>query len=157
MEEKKAPMIPRRMRKFRKRIAPSVPHPETPIPEKRKELPKAVDRKIRDAEYEKKRVRKTIGFTLDEWEKIEEQLREADIDFTEFAKHKLLKNKIRFPAALKNEAEKINSQKRLYAELNAQGNNLNQIARKINEGDSIPVLKLLASIEKNLEAIRKSI
>ena len=113
----------------------------------------------RNKEYEETRKRKTIAFTLDEWEKIENQLNEAEIDFTEFAKHKLLKTKIKFPATLKNDAAKISGYQKIHSELLAQRNNLNQLARKMNQRDplSIQLLEQLAAIEKYLDKIQKRI
>ena len=113
----------------------------------------------RNKEYEKTRKRKTIAFTLGEWEKIEKQLNEAQIDFTEFAKHKLLKTKIKFPVTLKNDAAKISAYQKIDSELSSQGNNLNKIAQKINQKDplNIQLLQRLWAIEKQLGEIKKSI
>lgn len=113
----------------------------------------------RNKKYEKTRKKKTIGFRLDEWEKIEKQLNEAQIGFTEFAKHKLLKTKIKFPVTLKNDAAKISAYQKIHSELSFQRNDLNKIARKMNQGDplSIQLLQQLWVIEKQLDEIKKSI
>ncbi|MBD3806839.1 MobC family plasmid mobilization relaxosome protein [Sulfuricurvum sp.] len=41
----------------------------------------------------------------------------------------------------------------LLFEINAIGNNLNQIARRVNQGDKFDVLLLLVAIEKKLERL----
>jgi len=98
----------------------------------------------RDAEYNKNFIRKSLRFTHEEWEKIEQQLKVADIDFTSFSKNALLKHKIKFPSV-----------QRYLFEVNRIGNNLNQIARSLNSGDelSTSILYILISIEKKLKAL----
>ena len=158
MEEKKLKL--RRPRLRRKRLVPKIE--EVVVPKQPTESELAAEKirvQKRNAAYEKTRKKKTIGFTLEEWAKIESQLDTAEIPFTEFAKHKLLKTKIKFPAALKNEAEKVHAYQKIHSELLAQGNNLNQIARKMNQGDplTIQLLQQLHAIEKQLAIIEKSV
>ena len=88
-------------------------------------------------------IRKTIRFTKEEYQKIENELKKDDINFTIFARAAVLKNKIKLPI-----------EKKLLYELNKIGNNLNQIARVVNNKERISTLSQLIEIEKHLEAIR---
>ena len=159
MEEKRR-RIRRPIRK--RRLVPKVE--EAPVqndkPKKQPTEPELAAEKIRvkkrNKEYEKTRKRKTIAFTFDEWEKIEKQLEAAEIDFTEFAKHKLLKTKIKFPLVTKNEAASMSQFNILQEELRRQGVNINQITTKVNQNElpDLQLKKLLEEIKSNLEAIK---
>ena len=148
--------MPKRKRlKFKKRVVKKI---EEPTPEKIETVDKSQTTKKKYEEYEKKFVRKTIRFTLEEWDKIQSQLDVHKIDFAQFAKSKLLKYKIKFPAVLKNEAENRRVKIALFAELNAIGKNINQIARKANQNEfEIQTLQSLQKIEKHLESIKEKI
>ena len=101
-------------------------------------------KRTRDVEYNKNFIRKSLRFTHEEWEKIEQQLKVSDIDFTTFSKNALLKHKIKFPSV-----------QRYLFEVNRIGNNLNQIARSLNSGDALTASTLytLISIEKKLKEL----
>lgn len=91
-----------------------------------------------------KEIRKTIRFSEDEFSKIQELMSEHKLTFAEFARASILKKKI-----------KTNLTKDLLFEINRVGNNLNQIARKVNSGsDRKNLLIELIQIRKELEAIK---
>jgi len=98
----------------------------------------------RDLEYEKKRVRKTISFTNEEFENITENLNLTNLDFSTFAKSILLKKKIKLPI-----------EKELIYEINKIGVNLNQIAKSVNKSEKVAVLTQLVEIEKALKSLIK--
>jgi len=100
--------------------------------------------KKRDEDYEKKRVRKTISFTNEEFEKITENLNLTNLDFSNFAKNILLKKKI---------VTKV--EKNLISEINKIGVNLNQIAKSVNKSEKVAVLTQLVEIEKALKDLKK--
>ena len=78
----------------------------------------------------KKDIRKTLRFSQKEYEKINEELQNANVTFSDFARSAILKKKIILPI-----------EKDLLYELNKIGNNMNQIARAINSNEKIEVLK----------------
>jgi len=91
-----------------------------------------------------KTIRKTIRFSADEFAKIEEMINQHNLTFAEFARGAILRKKI-----------KTNLTKDMLYEINRIGNNLNQIARKVNSGsDRKNLLIQLIQIQKELEAIR---
>lgn len=91
-----------------------------------------------------KEIRKTIRFSDDEFAKIEQMMSEHNLTFAEFARGAILRKKI-----------KTNLTKDLLFEINRVGNNLNQIAKKVNSGsDRKNLLIELIQIRKELEAIK---
>jgi len=91
----------------------------------------------------KREVRKTIRFSVAEFEKIEEQLQEHHLDFSTFARSAILKKKI-----------KLHIEKELIYELNKIGNNLNQIAKVVNSNpQKIDILKELIKIEESFKNV----
>jgi len=91
-----------------------------------------------------KEIRKTIRFSNEEYSKIEELMSEHKLTFAEFARGAILRKKI-----------KTNLTKDLLFEINRVGNNLNQIAKKVNSGsDRKNLLIELIQIRKELEAIK---
>lgn len=97
----------------------------------------------RKSKYDKKFVRKTIRFTELEWQKIEEQISKGETTFTDFARSAILRKKIKLPI-----------EKDLIYELNKIGNNLNQIAKAVNQrDDKIQILTELVEIERALKNV----
>ena len=92
----------------------------------------------------KKDIRKTLRFSQKEYEKINEELQNANITFSDFARSAILKKKIILPI-----------EKDLLYELNKIGNNMNQIARAINSNEKIEVLKMLVSIQNKISELMK--
>ena len=91
-----------------------------------------------------KDIRKTIRFSDDEFLKIQDLMSEHNLTFAEFARGAILRKKI-----------KTNLTKDLLFEINRVGNNLNQIAKKVNSGsDRKNLLIELIQIRKELEAIK---
>jgi hypothetical protein len=88
-----------------------------------------------------KDIRKTIRFSEDEFENIQEKLSEHNLSFSEFSRGAILRKKIK---------TKLDSD--YIFQLQKIGNNLNQIAKNLNSKNSdIPnseILKVLVSIEK---------
>lgn len=93
--------------------------------------------------YDNKFIRKTIRFTPAEFEKIELELNKSNLIFTNFARSAILRKKIKLPI-----------EKELLFELNKIGNNLNQIARAVNQKDKIAVLTELIEIEKAIKELK---
>ena len=79
----------------------------------------------RKKKYDEKFIRKTIRFTPDEFEKIEEQRIKTNLDFTSFCKSAILKKKVKTK-------EEENFNRDLIYQVNKIGVNLNQIAHKTN-------------------------
>lgn len=97
----------------------------------------------RKKKYDDKFVRKTIRFSESEWQKIQEQISKSETTFTEFARSAILRKKIKLPI-----------EKDLIRELNAIGNNLNQIARAVNSrDDKVQILSELVEIERALKDV----
>ena len=100
----------------------------------------------RKKKYDEKFIRKTIRFTPDEYEKIEEQREKTNLDFTSFCKSAILKKKV-----VTKLEEDFNRD--LIYQVNKIGVNLNQIARAVNQKDRVAVLTELVEIEKQLRAL----
>ena len=99
----------------------------------------------RKKKYDDKFIRKTIRFSVSEWKKVQEQLSKSETTFTEFARSAILRKKIKLPI-----------EKDLIKELNAIGNNLNQIARAVNSrDDKVQILTELVEIERALKDASK--
>lgn len=91
-----------------------------------------------------KEIRKTIRFSEDEYSKIQELMSEHKLTFAEFARASILKKKIR-----------TNLTKDLLFEINRVGNNLNQIAKKVNSGtDRKNLLIELIAIKNQMQEIK---
>lgn len=91
-----------------------------------------------------KEIRKTIRFSEDEFSKIQELMSEHKLTFAEFARASILKKKI-----------KTNLTKDLLFEINRIGNNLNQIAKKVNSGtDRKNLLIELIAIKNQMQEIK---
>ena len=103
----------------------------------------------RKKKYDEKFIRKTIRFTPDEYEKIEEQREKTNLDFTSFCKSAILKKKV------KTKEEEFFNQDLIY-QINKIGVNLNQIARAVNQKDRVAVLTELVEIEKQLRLLNGS-
>jgi len=90
-----------------------------------------------------KNVRKTIRFSNEEYSKIEKLMSEHNLTFAEFARSAILRKKI-----------KTNLTKDMIFEVNRIGNNLNQIARKVNQNSNRKNLLLtLIEIKNELKKI----
>lgn len=97
----------------------------------------------RQSVYDKKFIRKTIRFTSEEYKSIQKKLDLTQICFTKFARSAILKHEIVLPIKLD-----------LIYQINRIGNNLNQIAKAINEDEKIYVISKLIDIEKELQKIQ---
>jgi len=90
-----------------------------------------------------KEIRKTIRFSDDEYEKIEKMMSEHNLTFAEFARGAILRKKI-----------KTNLSKDMIFQVNKVGNNLNQIAKKVNQdSDRKNLLLKLIEIQNQLKKI----
>ena len=89
-----------------------------------------------------KDVRKTLRFSAEEFAQIQAELDRANISFSTFARSAILKKKIKLPI----------EREYLY-ELNRIGTNLNQIAKSVNSGERINVLRKLIEIEAQIKAL----
>jgi hypothetical protein len=103
----------------------------------------------------KREIKKTIRFNLDEFSKVEEHLKNECMNFSDFARSKILNHEFKKLSEIENihksDAEKIKA-------INSYGNNLNQIAKQLNEMNlkkQVPnfekLLKILIDIETRLE------
>jgi hypothetical protein len=90
-----------------------------------------------------KDIRKTIRFSESEFAMIQQKLESANITFSDFARSTLLKKKIKLPI-----------ERELIYELNKIGNNLNQIAKRVNSDDRKSVLVELVEIERALKDLK---
>lgn len=90
-----------------------------------------------------KAIRKTIRFTENEYALIQKELDKAHISFSTLARSSILRKKIKLPI-----------ERALLSELSRIGNNLNQIARSINQGEKRLVLAELVAIENELKELR---
>lgn len=89
-----------------------------------------------------KDIRKTIRFSEDEFQQIQQKLDLAEISFSDFARASILKKKIKLPI-----------ERELVFELSRIGNNLNQIARACNQGERKSILTQLVAIEQELKRL----
>ena len=90
-----------------------------------------------------KEIRKTIRFTENEYALIQHELDKAHISFSTLARSVILRKRIKLPI-----------ERELLSELSRIGNNLNQIARSINQGEKRLVLAELVAIESELKELR---
>lgn len=99
--------------------------------------------RAREEEQMPKDVRKTLRFSAEEFAQIQAELDRANISFSTFARSAILKKKIKLPI----------EREYLY-ELNRIGNNLNQIAKRVNSDDRKSVLVELVEIERALKDLK---
>ena len=90
-----------------------------------------------------KEIRKTLRFTANEYALIQQELDKAQISFSTLARSAILHKKIKLPI-----------ERELLSELSRIGNNLNQIARSINQGEKRLILAELVAIESELKELR---
>jgi membrane peptidoglycan carboxypeptidase len=92
----------------------------------------------------KRDIKKSIRLSEDENLKLNQMLEEHNISFSDYARARLLKYKI-----------KTNITQDLLYEVNRIGNNLNQIAKKVNsyDDDAVEQLQALVGIEKELKRL----
>ena len=92
--------------------------------------------------HKKRKITKTIfkrlRLTPDEWSAIEKKLKETGMTFSKFALSSMLSRRIRLPI-----------ERELLTELSKQGNNLNQVAAKLNSGESLDRVGLRIIAENN--------
>ena len=96
-----------------------------------------VDMKNKKREITKNIIKK-LRLTDAEWSAIEKKLKETGMTFSKFALSSMLSRRIRLPI-----------ERELLAELSKQGNNLNQIAVKLNNGESLDRAGLIIIAENN--------
>jgi hypothetical protein len=105
--------------------------------------PKPLRARAKGAFFMAKEIRKTIRFSDDEYEKIEMIMSEHNLTFAEFARGAILRKKI-----------KTNLSKDMIFQVNKVGNNLNQIAKKVNQdSDRKNLLLKLIEIQNELKKI----
>lgn len=98
--------------------------------------------------HKKRKITKTIfkrlRLTPDEWSAIEKKLKETGMTFSKFALSSMLSRRIRLPI-----------ERELLAELAKQGNNLNQVAARLNRDESLDRvgLRILADANTILRRI----
>jgi len=94
---------------------------------------------------EKKLIRKTVRLTENENEKLTTELEKHNLTFSDFARAKILNQRIR---------SKITND--LIYEVSKIGSNLNQIAKYVNTQKALDfqVLEKLVSIEKKIEDLK---
>lgn len=85
-----------------------------------------------------KSIIKKLRLTDAEWSAIEKKLKEIEMTFSKFALSSMLSRRIRLPI-----------ERELLTELSKQGNNLNQIAVKLNSGESLDRVGLIIIAENN--------
>jgi hypothetical protein len=92
-----------------------------------------------------KNIKKSVRLSISENQKLTEMLKSNNLTFSEFARAKILNQKIK---------SKITNE--LIYEVSKIGNNLNQISKFVNTKKSldINILEKLIEIEKHLERIR---
>ena len=81
---------------------------------------------------------KKLRLTDAEWSAIEKKLKETGMTFSKFALSSMLSRRIRLPI-----------ERELLTELSKQGNNLNQIAAKLNNGKSLDRVAIRILTENN--------
>jgi hypothetical protein len=92
----------------------------------------------------KKELKKTIRFSKNELEKIQEKLNLLNVNFSQFSRAAILQHNIQLP---------INRE--LLYEINKIGNNINQIAKAVNGKQKVDVLKQLLVIENQIKELYK--
>ena len=85
-----------------------------------------------------KNIIKKLRLTDAEWLAIEKKLKETGITFSKFALSSMLSRRIRLPI-----------ERELLTELSKQGNNLNQIAARLNSGKSLDRVAIRILTENN--------
>ena len=102
-----------------------------------------VDMKNKKREITKNIIKK-LRLTDAEWSAIEKKLKETGMTFSKFALSSMLSRRIRLPI-----------ERELLTELSKQGNNLNQVAAKLNSGESLDSvgLRILADTNTILRRI----
>ena len=96
-----------------------------------------VDMKNKKREITKNIIKK-LRLTDAEWSAIEKKLKETGMTFSKFALSSMLSRRIRLPI-----------ERELLAELAKQGNNLNQVAARLNRDESLDRVAILILTENN--------
>ena len=96
-----------------------------------------VDMKNKKREITKNIIKK-LRLTDAEWSAIEKKLKETGMTFSKFALSSMLSRRIRLPI-----------ERELLTELSKQGNNLNQIAARLNSGKSLDRVALRVLADSN--------
>ena len=106
-----------------------------------------VDRKNKKREITKNIIKK-LRLTDAEWSAIEKKLKETGMTFSKFALSSMLSRRIRLPV-----------ERELLAELAKQGNNLNQVAARLNRDESLDRvgLKIIADDNAVLRQIYETL
>ena len=85
-----------------------------------------------------KNIIKKLRLTDAEWSAIEKKLKETGMTFSKFALSSMLSRRIRLPI-----------ERELLIELSKQGNNLNQVAARLNRDESLDRVAILILTENN--------
>ena len=83
----------------------------------------------------KKEVRKTLRFSADEYELIEQKISEHKLTFSEFARSAILRNQIKSKLTVD-----------LVHQISRVGNNLNQIAKSLNKKQDISNIEIMRKL-----------
>ena len=86
-----------------------------------------------------KTIIKKLRLTDAEWSAIEKKLKETGMTFSKFALSSMLSRRIRLPI-----------ERELLVELSRHGNNLNQVAAKLNSGESLDSVGLRILADTNI-------
>ena len=86
-----------------------------------------------------KNIIKKPRLTDAEWSAIEKKLKETGMTFSKFALSSMLSRRIRLPI-----------ERELLTELSKQGNNLNQVAARLNRDESLDRVAILILTENNV-------
>ena len=97
-----------------------------------------VDMKNKKREITKNIIKK-LRLTDAEWSAIEKKLKETGMTFSKFALSSMLSRRIRLPI-----------ERELLVELSRHGNNLNQVAAKLNSGESLDSVGLRILADTNI-------
>jgi hypothetical protein len=91
-------------------------------------------------------IKKSLRFSKDEYQKIEDQLKKLNVNFSEFGRSQILQTELKTNCSI----EKI-------YQLQKIGTNLNQIAKVVNQNKSdlekIEILSVLKNIEDEIKKL----
>jgi len=100
----------------------------------------------KDSEKFNREIRKTIRFSKEEFIEIEKKLFENNLTFSDFARASILNKKIKSKLTFE-----------MIYQFQKIGNNLNQIAKKLNKNSDVPnseVLKMMIEIQNEIKKVQ---
>jgi hypothetical protein len=108
------------------------------------------------SEKKEKKVLITLKVTPKERELFKQKAVEAGLTLTDLIKKLVIEKDIEAEKKVKVIERYIKIDPKLLFEINSIGNNLNQIARRLNQNEKFDILPLLLEIKENLEEIKQS-